>query len=133
MKFLCYCSSFADIFDVDHFIDVLHYEVCIVKELPSEYSWSTREYYGTGIRATRIKTAPNHATADWYIENILPVLQRYVKYLTAHSAIFLPVFPQWIWRLQLYRQYVDLKDKISIVMMIMDFHDRICRCRSSIY
>ncbi|RDX89896.1 hypothetical protein CR513_28311 [Mucuna pruriens] len=70
-------SSFADIFDVDHFIDVLQNEVSIVKELPSDYSWSTREYYGTGIRATRIKTAPVQATADWYIENVLPILQSY--------------------------------------------------------
>ncbi|KAG5018889.1 hypothetical protein JHK87_014744 [Glycine soja] len=70
-------SSFADIFDVDHFIDVLRDEVSIVKELPSDYSWSTREYYGTGIRATRIKTAPVQATSDWYIENVLPVLQSY--------------------------------------------------------
>ncbi|KAK7410461.1 hypothetical protein VNO78_01260 [Psophocarpus tetragonolobus] len=70
-------SSFADIFDVDHFIDVLRDEVSIVKDLPSDYSWSTREYYGTGIRATRIKTAPVQATADWYIENVLPVLQSY--------------------------------------------------------
>ncbi|KAI3689881.1 hypothetical protein L2E82_47851 [Cichorium intybus] len=37
--------------------------VSIIKELPSKYSWSTREYYGTGIRATRIKTAPVHAFA----------------------------------------------------------------------
>ncbi|KHN08263.1 O-fucosyltransferase 31-like [Glycine soja] len=70
-------SSFADIFDVDHFIDDLRDEVSIVKELPSDYSWSTREYYGTGIRATRIKTAPVQATVDWYIENVLPVLQSY--------------------------------------------------------
>ncbi|KAE9609084.1 hypothetical protein Lal_00020541 [Lupinus albus] len=70
-------SSFADIFDVDHFIDVLRDEVSIIKELPSDYSWSTREYYGTGIRATRIKTAPVQASADWYIENVLPILQSY--------------------------------------------------------
>lgn len=79
---LCFCSSFADIFDVDHFIEVLRGEVSIVKELPSEYSWSTREYYATGIRDTRIKTAPVQATADWYIENVLPVLQRYLNSLT---------------------------------------------------
>ncbi|XP_057426403.1 O-fucosyltransferase 31-like isoform X2 [Lotus japonicus] len=70
-------SSFADIFDIDHFIDVLRDEVSIVKELPSDYAWSSREYYATGIRATRIKTAPAHATADWYIENVLPVIQSY--------------------------------------------------------
>ncbi|XVF39640.1 hypothetical protein PTKIN_Ptkin01aG0049900 [Pterospermum kingtungense] len=70
-------SSFTDIFDVDHFINVLRDEVSIVKELPREYYWSTREYYATGIRATRIKMAPLHASADWYLENVLPVLQSY--------------------------------------------------------
>ncbi|KAJ4701456.1 O-fucosyltransferase family protein [Melia azedarach] len=70
-------SSFSDIFDVDHFISSLHDEISIVKELPSEYSWSSREYYATGIRATRIKTAPVHASANWYLENVLPVLQSY--------------------------------------------------------
>ncbi|XP_059279624.1 O-fucosyltransferase 31 [Lycium ferocissimum] len=70
-------SSFADIFDVDHFISVLSGDVSIVKELPSDYSWSTREYYATGIRATRIKTAPVHASASWYLENVLPLMQSY--------------------------------------------------------
>uniref|UniRef100_A0A2N9FKT9 O-fucosyltransferase family protein n=1 Tax=Fagus sylvatica TaxID=28930 RepID=A0A2N9FKT9_FAGSY len=70
-------SSFTEIFDVDHFIDVLRDEISIVKELPSEFSWSTREYYATGIRATRIKTAPVHASANWYLENVVPVLQSY--------------------------------------------------------
>ncbi|CAN6720502.1 unnamed protein product [Malus baccata var. baccata] len=51
--------------------------VSIVKALPSEFSWSTREYYATGIRITRIKTAPIHASSDWYLENVLPILQRY--------------------------------------------------------
>ncbi|PWA45616.1 O-fucosyltransferase family protein [Artemisia annua] len=67
-------SSFTDIFDVDHFIEVLQDEISIVKELPSMYSWSTRDYYGTGIRPTRIKTAPVHASANWYLENVLPML-----------------------------------------------------------
>ncbi|RXH92647.1 hypothetical protein DVH24_033543 [Malus domestica] len=70
-------SSFEDIFDVDHFIEALQGEVSIVKALPSEFSWSTREYYATGIRITRIKTAPVHASSDWYLENVLPLLQRY--------------------------------------------------------
>ncbi|XP_010692399.2 O-fucosyltransferase 31 [Beta vulgaris subsp. vulgaris] len=70
-------SSFAEVFDLDHFINSLSDEISIVRELPVEYSWSTREYYGTGIRETRIKTAPVHASADWYLENVLPVLQRY--------------------------------------------------------
>ncbi|KAK1554244.1 hypothetical protein Q3G72_009656 [Acer saccharum] len=70
-------SSFTDIFDLDHFIFTLRDEISIVKEVPSEYSWSSREYYATGIRATRIKTAPVHASANWYLENVLPVLHSY--------------------------------------------------------
>lgn len=71
-------SSFSDIFDVDHFISVLEGDISIVKELPGKYSWSTREYYATGIRDTRIKMAPVHASANWYLENVLPILQRSV-------------------------------------------------------
>ncbi|GLU18194.1 hypothetical protein SLE2022_345070 [Rubroshorea leprosula] len=70
-------SSFMDIFDVDHFINVLKDDISIVKELPDEFSWSTREYYATAIRATRVKTAPVHASANWYLENVLPLLQSY--------------------------------------------------------
>ncbi|KDP29763.1 hypothetical protein JCGZ_18698 [Jatropha curcas] len=70
-------SSFMDIFDIDHFIDVLKDDISIVKELPEEFSWSTREYYATAIRATRIKMAPVHASANWYLDNVLPVLQSY--------------------------------------------------------
>lgn len=66
---------------MEHFIDTLSHDVAIVKEPPSEYWWSTREYYATGIRAMRIKTAPVHGSADWYLENVLPVLQRLVNFL----------------------------------------------------
>ncbi|PIN09745.1 hypothetical protein CDL12_17671 [Handroanthus impetiginosus] len=70
-------SAFMDIFDVDHFINVLKDDISIVKELPDEYFWSTREYYAAAIRATRVKTAPVHASANWYLENVLPILQSY--------------------------------------------------------
>ncbi|KAL9241388.1 hypothetical protein vseg_015506 [Gypsophila vaccaria] len=70
-------SSFEEIFDVDHFIDVLKDDVSIVKELPYEYSWSTREFYATAIRETRVKNAPVHASDHWYIDKVLPVLQSY--------------------------------------------------------
>ncbi|VAI18123.1 unnamed protein product [Triticum turgidum subsp. durum] len=70
-------SSFGDIFNVDHFINTLKGEVSIVRTPPKEFAWSTREFYGTGIRATRIKTAPVHASANWYIENVSPILQSY--------------------------------------------------------
>ncbi|XP_042039752.1 O-fucosyltransferase 31-like isoform X2 [Salvia splendens] len=70
-------STFTDIYDVDHFINVLKDDVSIVRELPAEYFWSTREYYATAIRATRIKTAPVHASTNWYLENVSPVLESY--------------------------------------------------------
>ncbi|PPD75542.1 hypothetical protein GOBAR_DD27540 [Gossypium barbadense] len=68
-------SSFMDIFDVDHFMNVLKDDIPIIKALPDEFSWSTREYYATAIRGTRIKRAPVHASANWYLENVFPVLQ----------------------------------------------------------
>ncbi|CAA6662129.1 unnamed protein product [Spirodela intermedia] len=70
-------SSFEDIFDVEHFIGALKYDIPVVRELPKELSWSTRQYYAVAIRATRIKTAPLHASMNWYLENALPVLQSY--------------------------------------------------------
>lgn len=63
---------------MDHFINVLKDEISIVRNLPEEYSWSTREYYAVAIRATRVKSAPVHASANWYLENVLPVLERLV-------------------------------------------------------
>ncbi|CAN6460085.1 unnamed protein product [Victoria cruziana] len=68
-------SSFADIYNVDHFIEVLKDDIEIVKDLPGEFSWSTREYYAAGIRETRVKSAPVHASANWYLDNVLPILQ----------------------------------------------------------
>ncbi|VFQ86785.1 unnamed protein product [Cuscuta campestris] len=70
-------SAFEDIFDINHFIQALKDDVSVVKELPSDFSWSTREYYATGIRETRIKTAPVHASGTWYLENVLPAMQRF--------------------------------------------------------
>lgn len=70
-------SSFEEIYDVDRFINVLKDEISIVRALPDEYAWSTREYYAVAIRATRIKTAPVHSSANWYLENVIPVLQSY--------------------------------------------------------
>jgi hypothetical protein len=70
-------SSFMEIFDVDHFINALKDDIYVVKELPSQFSWSTREFYATAIRQTRVKNAPIHASADWYLENVLPVMRSY--------------------------------------------------------
>lgn len=81
-------SSFEEIFDVDHFINTLKDEVSIIKIPPKEYLWSTREYYGTGIRATRIKTAPLHASASWYLENVSPILQRFVIFFVCRITVF---------------------------------------------
>ncbi|KAB1998344.1 hypothetical protein ES319_D12G082900v1 [Gossypium barbadense] len=87
-------SSFMDIYDVDRLINVLKDDVSIVKELPDEFSWSTREYYATAIRATRIKRAPVHASANWYLENVLPVLQSEIQQLRCKvnfkALVFVP-------------------------------------------
>lgn len=81
------CSSFGDIFDVDHFIDVLKDDISIVKELPEDFSWSTRRYYATRIRATRIKNAPVHASANWYQENVSPILERFVSLFIIYHEV----------------------------------------------
>nr|GEY28822.1 O-fucosyltransferase 39-like [Tanacetum cinerariifolium] len=70
-------SSFTDIFDVDHFMNILKDDISIIRELPDEYAWSTREYYASAIRSTRVKNAPLHASASWYLENVAPVLESY--------------------------------------------------------
>ncbi|KAM0022091.1 putative GDP-fucose protein O-fucosyltransferase [Helianthus debilis subsp. tardiflorus] len=70
-------SYFEDIFDVDHFMNVLKDDISIVRELPDEYTWSTREYYASAIRSTRVKNAPLHASANWYREHVFPVLESY--------------------------------------------------------
>ncbi|XP_076909214.1 O-fucosyltransferase 39-like isoform X1 [Bidens hawaiensis] len=70
-------SYFEDIFDVDHFMNVLKDDISIVRELPDEYTWSTREYYASAIRSTRVKNAPLHASANWYLEHVSPVLESY--------------------------------------------------------
>ncbi|KAL8476283.1 hypothetical protein ACS0TY_028814 [Phlomoides rotata] len=70
-------STFEDIFDVDHFINALKDDISIVKGVPDDYFWSTREYYATAVRATRVKNAPVHASANWYLDNVLPVMQSY--------------------------------------------------------
>ncbi|MFS7920201.1 putative GDP-fucose protein O-fucosyltransferase [Helianthus anomalus] len=68
---------FEDIFDVDHFMNILKNDISIVRELPDEYTWSTREYYASAIRSTRVKNAPIHASTNWYREHVYPVLESY--------------------------------------------------------
>lgn len=76
-NWLICCSSFADIFDVDHFLNTLMPDVNIVTELPQVFAWSTREYYATGYRATRVKNAPVQGSPEWYIANVVPLMRRY--------------------------------------------------------
>ncbi|KAM3359534.1 hypothetical protein P3S68_019245 [Capsicum galapagoense] len=93
-------SSFEDIFDVDHLINVLKDDISIVKELPDEFSWSTREYYGAAIRPTRIKTAPVHASANWYLERTSHLYCRVMELLPfSHRLTFdnMPKYFQHLW------------------------------------
>lgn len=84
---------------MDHFIHSLGNEVTIVKELPSQLSWSSREYYGTGIRATRIKTAPVQASASWYQEKVLPVLQRLLSFYSYAESCCLKFYLGFSWHI----------------------------------
>ncbi|CAM6093665.1 unnamed protein product [Calypogeia fissa] len=68
-------SKFEDVFDVEHFLRSLENDVHIVTELPSEFAWSTREYYSTGWRETRVKDTPSRAGPEWYLSRVLPVIQ----------------------------------------------------------
>jgi len=60
---------------VEHFLKTLALDVNLVTELPQEFQWSTREYYATGYRTTRVKSAPVQAPAEWYITNVLPLMK----------------------------------------------------------
>nr|CAB3457039.1 unnamed protein product [Digitaria exilis] len=68
-------SSFEEIFDVDHFINSLKDDVSIIKVLPKEFSWSTREYYGTGILLHQ-QPYPSAVTASYGIAAIAPFSHR---------------------------------------------------------
>ena len=98
---------------MDHFINVLKDDISIVKELPAEFSWSTREYYATAIRATRVKTAPVHASAKWYLDNVLPVLQRLV--LKPIHLDLLGLKMKWLGFISAYSVshfiYINIKDE----------------------
>ncbi|GJP32161.1 hypothetical protein CLOM_g16762 [Closterium sp. NIES-68] len=70
-------SQFEDIFDIEHFMHYLRHDVLIVRQLPQQYKWSTRDFYSTGVHQNRIKFAPMHASPAWYLKNVLPKLQRH--------------------------------------------------------
>ncbi|XP_012855174.1 PREDICTED: uncharacterized protein At1g04910 [Erythranthe guttata] len=62
-------TKFEDIFDVDHFIDYLKYDVRIVRDIP-EWFTDKAELF-TSIRRT-VKNIPKYAPAQFYIDNVLP-------------------------------------------------------------
>eukprot|EP00897_Mesotaenium_endlicherianum_P000623 jgi/Mesen1/10561/ME000843S10066 len=68
-------GGFADVFDADHFIASLAPDVAVVRVLPARLSWSTRAHYSSGVRANRVKSAPVRAPGQWYLDNVLPLLQ----------------------------------------------------------
>ncbi|CAL9055796.1 protein PECTIC ARABINOGALACTAN SYNTHESIS-RELATED [Musa acuminata AAA Group] len=62
-------TKFEDIFDVDHFIEYLKDDVRIVRDIP-EWFVDKAELF-TSIRRT-VKNIPKYASADFYIDNVLP-------------------------------------------------------------
>ncbi len=68
----------------------------MITELPHGFEWATREYYATGIRATRIKNAPVQASPEWYIENVLPIMKRLaVAPLVDICVLNVPILCDW--------------------------------------
>ena len=67
-------SKFEDIYDIDFFIHSLRNDIRIIRELPPDLAWSTREFYATGVHENRVKFAPLHATPSWYLRNVAPKL-----------------------------------------------------------
>ncbi|KAM0842710.1 hypothetical protein ACQ4PT_058193 [Festuca glaucescens] len=62
-------TKFEDIFDVDHFINYLKYDVCIVRDIPD---WFTeKDELFTSIKRT-VKNIPKYASAQFYVDNVLP-------------------------------------------------------------
>ncbi|KAG6496732.1 hypothetical protein ZIOFF_044602 [Zingiber officinale] len=62
-------TKFEDIFDVDHFIEYLKEDVRIIRDIP-EWFTDKAELF-TSIRRT-VKNIPKYASADFYIDNVLP-------------------------------------------------------------
>ncbi|WOK96866.1 hypothetical protein Cni_G05574 [Canna indica] len=62
-------TKFEDIFDVDHFIEYLKDDVRIVRDIP-EWFTDKAELF-TSIKRT-VKNIPKYASADFYIDNVLP-------------------------------------------------------------
>ncbi|CAH9077756.1 unnamed protein product [Cuscuta epithymum] len=62
-------TKFEDIFDVDHFIDYLKYDVRIVRDIPEWFTDKSELF--TSIRRT-VKNIPKYASAEFYIDNVLP-------------------------------------------------------------
>ncbi|XP_061372289.1 protein PECTIC ARABINOGALACTAN SYNTHESIS-RELATED [Gastrolobium bilobum] len=62
-------TKFEDIFDVDHFIDYLKYDVRIVRDIPEWFTDKSELF--SSIRRT-VKNIPKYAPAQFYIDNVLP-------------------------------------------------------------
>lgn len=64
-------STFADIYDEDHFISSLKDYVTVVRDLPNELM----ESYNFSISAIPSMRVPAWASARYYMDEVYPVLQ----------------------------------------------------------
>ncbi|GLJ08762.1 hypothetical protein SUGI_0095270 [Cryptomeria japonica] len=62
-------TKLEDVFDVNHFIEYLKYDVRIVRDIPAWFP--EKEELFTSIRRT-VKNIPKYASAEFYIDNVLP-------------------------------------------------------------
>ncbi|KAH6554626.1 hypothetical protein KP509_1Z319600 [Ceratopteris richardii] len=82
--------AFGDIYDVEHFQSSLKNEVHIVHQLPPEFEWSTPQYYESKCleRPNCFLYIPKHSKKEWYFENVLPALERYL-FIYPYELLFL--------------------------------------------
>lgn len=66
-------TQFADVFDVDHFIQYLEADVRILRDPPNSIPHH-KEFYSS-IRFT-IKDIPKYASARFYLQNVLPRIKK---------------------------------------------------------
>lgn len=80
-------STFADIYDEDHFISSLKDHVLVVRDLPEELM----ENYNSSISAIPNIRVPAWASNRYYMDEVYPILQE-TRYLVLKVFFFLRKF-----------------------------------------
>ncbi|BFI39562.1 hypothetical protein MPTK2_7g00980 [Marchantia polymorpha subsp. ruderalis] len=105
-------SKFHDIYDIDHFIFSLKEYLPVVRDLPVDLDWSTPEYNDKcEKRPTCITYIPKHSNQEWYLENVLPVMQSYGLAATRkyHHKLTFDDLPLEVVKLRCFTNFIALR------------------------